>query len=166
MTLRVGNAIGGAAAYRRGFHPTSVAGTFGAAVSAGLLLGLDEDRLTNAMGIAGTMAAGSLEYVSDGTWTKRLNAGWAAHSGVIAAQLAAAGFTGPASVLEGPNGALHAFTDEPSPDRLLADLGHELDHDRCRQALRNCRYNHGVIDARWPSGPCSACSDLSPGSLA
>lgn len=148
VTLRVGNALGGAATYRRGFHPTSVAGTFGAAMSAGLLLGLDENGLTNAMGIAGTMAAGSLEFLSDGSWTKRLNAGWAAHSGVVAAQLAAAGFTGPATVFEGPYGTLRAYTDAPVHDRLLADLGDPvLLMTVAVKPYACCRYNHGLIDA-------------------
>jgi 2-methylcitrate dehydratase PrpD len=113
-----------------------------------MLLGLDRDRLTYALGIAGTMAAGSLEYVSDGSWTKRLNAGWAAHSGVVAAQLAAAGFTGPASVFEGRLGALHSFTDSPSPDRLLDGLGDEpLLMTVAIKPYACCRYNHGLIDA-------------------
>src|SRR5262249_23932652 len=62
VTIRVGNALNPASAYRRGFHPTGVAGAFGAAVTAGRLLGLDADGLTRAIGIAGTLAAGSLEY--------------------------------------------------------------------------------------------------------
>lgn len=148
ITIRVGNALGGAAAYRRGFHPTSVAGTFGAATSAALLLGLDEDGMTNALAIAGTMAAGSLEFVSDGSWTKRLNAGWAAHSGVIAAQMAAVGFTGPASALEGLHGTLRAYTDHPAPDRLLADLANPLlVMTVAVKPYACCRYNHGLIDA-------------------
>jgi 2-methylcitrate dehydratase PrpD len=147
VTMRVGNALNPASAYRRGFHPTGVAGVFGAAMAAGRLLGLDAPSLTRALGIAGTLASGSLEYLSDGSFTKRLNAGWAAHAGIVAAGLARAGFTGPASVFEGRLGVLHSYTDEPIPERLLADLG------RPRQIMRVsikpyacCRYNHGLID--------------------
>jgi 2-methylcitrate dehydratase PrpD len=147
VTIRVGNALNPASAYRRGFHPTGVAGAFGAAVAAGRLLGLDAAGLTHAIGIAGTLAAGSLEYLSDGAWTKRLNAGWAAHAGVVAAGLARGGFTGPATALEGPLGLLHAYSDAPNPERLLADLG--LVWQVTRVSIKPyacCRYNHGLID--------------------
>src|SRR5688500_17223804 len=73
VTMRIGNALGGANAYGRGFHPTGVAGAFGAAAAAARVLGLDADGVTRAMGIAGTMASGSLEYLADGSWTKRMN---------------------------------------------------------------------------------------------
>jgi 2-methylcitrate dehydratase PrpD len=147
ITMRVGNALNPASAYARGFHPTGVAGVFGATVAAGRLLNLDVDQLTHALGIAGTMAAGSLEYLADGAWTKRLNAGWAGHAGISAAQLAAAGFTGPSSVFEGRLGVLHAYSDDPRPDRLLADLGQPLQVMRVSiKPYACCRYNHGLID--------------------
>ena len=147
VTMRVGNALNAAAAYRRGFHPTGVAGVFGAAMAAGRLLDLDAQRLTQALGIAGTMAAGSLEYLADGAWTKRLNAGWAAHAGIVAARLAAAGFTGPATVFEGRFGLLHSHTSAPFSRKLLADLGRQL--QIMTVAIKPygcCRYNHGLID--------------------
>ena len=148
VTMRVGNALGGANAYGRGFHPTGVAGAFGAAAAASRVLGLDADGITRAMGIAGTMASGSLEYLADGSWTKRLNAGWAAHAGVVAAELAAEGFTGPASAIEGTHGALRSFTDDSNPVRLLADLGSPLQVMRVSiKPYGCCRYNHGLIDA-------------------
>jgi 2-methylcitrate dehydratase PrpD len=148
VTMRVGNALGGANAYGRGFHPTGVAGTFGAAAAAARVLGLGAEGITRAMGIAGTMASGSLEYLADGSWTKRLNAGWAAHAGVVAAELAAEGFTGPASAIEGRHGALRSFTDDANPERLLADLGSPLLVMRVSiKPYGCCRYNHGLIDA-------------------
>jgi 2-methylcitrate dehydratase PrpD len=147
VTMRVGNALNPASAYARGFHPTGVAGVFGATMAAGRLLGLDTEALTRALGIAGTMASGSLEYLADGAWTKRLNAGWAGHAGITAARLAQAGFTGPATVFEGRLGVLHAYTDEPLPDRLLADLGEPLQVLRVSiKPYACCRYNHGLID--------------------
>ncbi len=147
VTMRVGNALNPASAYARGFHPTGVAGAFGAAMAAGRLLELNEEQLTRAMGIAGTMASGSLEYLTDGAWTKRLNAGWAGHAGITAAQLALAGFTGPASVFEGRLGVLHAYTDQPFPRRLLDDLGDPLQVMRVSiKPYACCRYNHGLID--------------------
>ncbi len=147
VTMRVGNALNPASAYARGFHPTGVAGVFGATVAAGRLLGLKPETLTTAMGIAGTMASGSLEYLADGAWTKRLNPGWAGHAGITAAQLARAGFSGPTSVFEGRLGVLHAYSDAPFPERLLADLGQPLQVMRVSiKPYACCRYNHGLID--------------------
>src|SRR5256885_15583742 len=95
-------------------------------MAAGRLLGLNPETLTRAMGIAGTLASGSLEYLADGSWTKRLNPGWAGHAGITAAELARAGFSGPSSVFEGRLGVLHAYSDEPLPERLTEQLGEPL----------------------------------------
>jgi 2-methylcitrate dehydratase PrpD len=163
VTMRVGNALGAASAYSRGFHPTGVAGVFGAAVAAGKLRGLDADGLERAIGIAGTMASGSLEYLADGSWTKRLNPGWAAHAGIVAAGLAEAGFMGPATALDGEHGVLRGYTDAPDPERLTEGLdelaraggaaagagsGGELQLMRVSiKPYGCCRYSHGLIDA-------------------
>lgn len=147
VTMRIGNALNPASAYRRGFHPTGVAGAFGAAIAAGSLLQLGEREQVSALGIAGTMAAGSLEYLTDGAWTKRLNAGWAAHCGVVAARLAAEGFRGPSSVVEGPLGLLRGHTDEPCIQEATAGLGEG--YQVMKVSLKPyacCRYNHGLID--------------------
>ncbi|MEA2180057.1 MAG: hypothetical protein QOG77_3354 [Solirubrobacteraceae bacterium] len=147
VTMRAGAALNPASAYARGFHPTGVAGVFGAATAAGRLLELDTDRLVAALGIAGTMASGSLEYLSDGSWTKRLNPGWSAHAGVVAARLAAEGHSGPATVFDGPLGVLRAHSDAPDLERLTAGLGGPL--QILRVAIKPyacCRYSHGVID--------------------
>lgn len=147
VTMRVGDALNAASAYRRGFHPTGVAGVFGAAAAAGRLLGLDRSSLARALGIAGTMASGSLEYLSDGSWTKRLNPGWAAHAGIVAAHLAAEELTAPASVFEGRLGVLRAYTDEPRPELLTAGLGEGFAVMRVSiKPYACCRYNHALID--------------------
>lgn len=147
VTMRVGNALGPASAYQRGFHPTGVAGSFGAAVAAGRLLRLDPDGLTRAIGIAGTMASGSLEYLAEGSWTKRLNPAWAAHAGIVAAELAATGFTAPATALDGRFGLLRAYTDAPRPELLRADLGRPLQVLKVTiKPYACCRYTHGLID--------------------
>jgi 2-methylcitrate dehydratase PrpD len=147
VTMRVGNALNPASAYARGFHPTGVAGVFGAASAAAHLLELDVDQRARALGIAGTMASGSLEYLADGSWTKRLNAGWAGHAGITAAYLARGGFVGPVSVFEGRLGVLHAYSDAGLPERLLADLGEPLQVMRVSiKPYACCRYNHGLID--------------------
>ena len=146
-TMRVGNALGGAATYARGFHTTGVAGVFGAAVAAGRILGLDAGGLVRALGVAGTMASGSLEYLADGAWTKRLNAGWAAHSGIVAAGLAAAGFNGPATALDGRYGVLRGYTDDPRPMELTLRLGDPLMVMKVTiKPYACCRYTHPLID--------------------
>ncbi|HET8567374.1 MAG TPA: MmgE/PrpD family protein, partial [Candidatus Limnocylindria bacterium] len=147
VTMRVGNALDPASSYERGFHPTGVAGVFGAAVAAGRLLGLDQGALVRAIGIAGTMASGSMEYLADGAWTKRLNPAWAAHAGIVAAGLARTGFTGPAGALDGRLGVLRGYTDHPLPERLTDRLGDPLMVTRVSiKPYACCRYNHGLID--------------------
>src|SRR4029077_13945177 len=95
--------------HKAGFHPTSVFGTMAAAAAAGATLGLDARRTAHAFGIAGSMAGGVIEYLADGSWTKRLHAGWAAQSGIRAALLARASFVGPLSVFEGTHGLFNGF---------------------------------------------------------
>src|SRR5205814_446935 len=150
VTMRVGNALNPASAYARGFHPTGVAGIFGAATAASHLLQLSVDQRCLALGIAGTMASGSLEYLADGSWTKRLNAGWAAHAGVVAAQLAAGGFTGPASALDGRFGVLRGYTSDPEPWRLLAGLGEDFQIMRALMGRAEC-YRDPALDAGYPA---------------
>lgn len=122
VTTRVSDGIDPALLYARGYHPTSVCGVFGAAAAAGRLMRLRPDVLAHALGIAGSFSAGNLEFLSDGAMTKRLQAGKAAADGVLAAQLAAEGFTGPRMVLEGPYG-LWRYTERLRAPALTADLG-------------------------------------------
>jgi 2-methylcitrate dehydratase PrpD len=125
VMCRVGLAVPGAL-HARHFHPTAIASSFAAAAAAARLYTLPEDRLVHAFGICGSQAAGIIEYLTDGSWTKRLHPGWGAHAGVIAAQLARAGFTGPESVFEGTHGLYAAFAgghDAGRLDGLLESLG-------------------------------------------
>jgi 2-methylcitrate dehydratase PrpD len=98
------------AVHRAGFHPTAVFGAVAAAAGVGAALRLDSRQLANALGIAGSMASGIIEYLADGSWTKRMHPGWAAQSGLRAALLARAGFTGPRTVFEGVHGLFNGFT--------------------------------------------------------
>lgn len=112
--------------HRAGFHPTAVIGALGAAAAAGVTLGLDAQRLASALGIAGSMASGIIEYLAEGTWTKRLHAGWSARAGIHAARLAERGFLGPRTVLDGRHGFFHAFTEAgvaPDLDAISGQLG-------------------------------------------
>jgi 2-methylcitrate dehydratase PrpD len=113
------------AVHASGFHPTAVFGTMAAAAGAGRGLGLDPTQLASALGIAGSMAGGLIEYLADGSWTKRLHPGWAAQSGLRAALLARGGFLGPSTVFEGTHGLFNGFahTREGNYAALLDDFG-------------------------------------------
>src|SRR5262245_14554242 len=113
------------AVHKAGFHPTAVFGAMAAAAGVGAALRLDEQQLTDALGIAGSMASGIIEYLADGSWTKRMHPGWAAQSGLRAALLARAGFTGPGTVFEGTHGLFNAFahTREGNWGALLDGFG-------------------------------------------
>src|SRR5471030_2872724 len=108
-----------------GFHPTSVLGAMGAAAGIAAALRVDEKTFASAQGIAGSMASGIIEYLSEGASTNRMHPGWAAQSGLRAVELARAGFEGPRTVWEGPHGFLHGFanTTGGSWERLVGDFG-------------------------------------------
>jgi 2-methylcitrate dehydratase PrpD len=111
--------------HKAGFHPTAVFGAVAAAAAVAAALKLDRRRIVNALGIAGSMASGIIEYLAEGAWTKRMHAGWAAQSGVRAAMMARHGFVGPRTVLEGAHGLFHGFarTAKGNYDALVADFG-------------------------------------------
>lgn len=114
------------AQHRAGFHPTAVAGAMGAAAAVSVVLGLNRKQTTDALGIAGSMASGIIEYLTEGTWTKRLHPGWAAQSGIRAAHFARGGFKGPRTVFEGEHGFFYAFGTPSIPadvTRITKDLG-------------------------------------------
>ncbi len=111
----------------RGFHAPGTTGPFGSAVAVGRLLKFDAATMTNALGIAGSLSCGLLEFAKSGTgaMVKRMHLGRAAESGVLAASLAEAGFTGPQSVLEGPFGFLNVYCGENDVGALTRGLGEE-----------------------------------------
>ena len=114
------------AQHRAGFHPTAVAGAMGAAAGVAVTLGMTAREITDALGIAGSFASGIIEYLAEGTWTKRIHPGWAAQSGIRAALLARGGFRGPRTVFEGEHGFFFAFgVSSITPDftRLTEGLG-------------------------------------------
>jgi 2-methylcitrate dehydratase PrpD len=113
--------------HQAGFHPTAVLGAMGAAAGVAAALRLDENTFASAQGIAGSMASGLIEYLAEGTSTKRMHPGWAAQSGLRAVALARAGFEGPRTVWEGAHGFLHGFahTLEGRWDRLVEGFGKE-----------------------------------------
>jgi len=133
--------------YALGFHMTPTCGVFGAAITSAKLLGLTAERTLAAAGIAGSMAAGSMEFLAEGAWTKRIHPGLAAQNGIHAALLAAEGFSGPLHILEGRDGFLHGYSRNPLPERLTADLGKsfEILHTAVKPHSC-CRYMQGPID--------------------
>jgi len=147
VSVRVALSLDTSAPYDQGFHPTGTCGTMGAAVAAAKILKLDPNQMVNALGIAGSQAAGSMEFLADGSYTKRFNAGWAAQSGVMAALLARDGFTGPRTILEGKHGFLHAYAARSNQDRLLSDWAKPYHIMKTSIKPHSCcRYKQGAID--------------------
>ena len=112
-----------------GFHAPGLTGPFGSAVACGRLLGLDADRMIDAMGIAGSLSSGLLEFAKSGNggMVKRLHLGRAAEGGVLAASLALDGFAGPRTVLEGEYGFLNVYCSEADPGLLDKGLGEDFE---------------------------------------
>jgi 2-methylcitrate dehydratase PrpD len=146
----LGELLGPAELYRQGLHPTAVCGVFGAAAAAGRLAGLDAGALRSAFGIALSMSAGSMAYLSEGAWTKRFHSGAAAAGGILATELAAGGFTGPADAFGDPNGLMHIYGGIRPPARVDAVLAHAAGlpavHETSVKFHPCCRYMHGVMD--------------------
>src|SRR6201997_1085348 len=109
--------------HKAGFHPTAVFGAMAAAAGVAAALKLDRRAIVDALGIAGSMAAGIIEYLAEGAWTKRMHAGWAAQSGLRAALMAKHAFRGPRTVFEGAHGFFHGFahTTEGNYELLVGD---------------------------------------------
>ena len=113
--------------HKAGFHPTAIFGAMGAVAGVGAALRVNESVMTHALGLAGSMASGIIEYLADGSWTKRMHPGWAAPSGYRAVRLAQAGFVGPLTVFEGTHGLFHGFANTSHGDfeAMLAGYGED-----------------------------------------
>jgi len=111
--------------HKAGFHPTAVLGAMGAVAAAATALRFSKHQFVSALGIAGSMASGIIEYLAEGAWTKRMHPGWAAQSGIRAADLARAGFVGPRAVFEGTHGLFHGFARTTDGDwgKLVGGFG-------------------------------------------
>lgn len=137
--------------HARGFHPTGVVAALSSAMIAGKLAGLTADQMVAACGVAGSQASGILEAYADGTWSKTMHAGWAAHAGIIAAKMAAAGFTGPATIIEGRFGLLRSHVPADQPLNLAAiieGLGRTwIAPDACFKPYPCAHASHPFVDA-------------------
>ncbi|MGH8618316.1 MAG: MmgE/PrpD family protein [Burkholderiales bacterium] len=151
---RAGRALG-RAHYEAGWHITASAGVFGAAAACGRLLGLDETRMTWALGIAATQASGLIESL--GTMARGGHTGFAARNGLAAALLAQAGFTGPVAGIEGKFGFARIASAQPEIDEALRDLGQAWELPQVGyKPYPSGIVTHPVIDA---------CFDLREGGL-
>ena len=173
------------AVHKAGFHPTAVFGAMGAAAGVAAALRLDRRQTVDALGIAGSMASGIIEYLAEGAWTKRMHAGWAAQSGLRAALMARAGFSGPRTVFEGTHGLFHGFahTTDGNYDALLGDFGTRwvtetlafkpypcgtMTHPYidCARRLARARHQAGgrsrTSSATSARAPCTGCGSRSP----
>jgi 2-methylcitrate dehydratase PrpD len=135
------------AVHRAGFHPTAVFGAMAAAAGVGAALGLDRRALVDALGNAGSLASGIIEYLAEGAWTKRLHPGWAAQSGLRAALLGRAGFNGPRTVFEGVHGLFNAFAHTTKGD--FAALTGDFGETWVTQALAFKLYPCGTMTAPY-----------------
>ncbi|HZZ47935.1 MAG TPA: MmgE/PrpD family protein [Pseudonocardia sp.] len=148
VSSRVG--IGGAGGFHDvGFHPTAVAGAFGASVAAGKLAGLSAEGILSAQGIVGSMSAGLMEFLETGAWTKRLHPGWAAMCGLTAAGFAKVGWVGPPQVYEGRFGLYrtHLAGREVNPAAAATGLG--TTWELMRTAVKPypiCHFIHAFAD--------------------
>jgi 2-methylcitrate dehydratase PrpD len=148
VAARVGLAARGSI-HHRGWHTTSVAGVFGATVAAAKLLGCSEEQLVHAIGLAGSQAFGINEYQTNGSSSKILHTGWAAHAGIVAAYLARADMTGPLTVFEGAMGLLAVYgdPDKVAPAELAAELGERWETTRVSiKPYPCCHFLHAFID--------------------
>lgn len=158
VTIRLGEAFLGQS-YYQGFHPTGTCGVFGSAAGVGKLLGLDKEKMINALGLAGSQASGLLEWKAQGTWTKRLQAGHPAMCGVLSGLLAKNEFTAPTTIFEGEDGFIRAYSYKDIFDlsKITYKLGENWEmsdtsikvHACCRFSapLADCAvdlYNQGV----------------------
>lgn len=143
---RVGMAVG--PAHYRIWHNTATCGPFGSAYAAGDILGLDHAAMTHALGNAGTQSSGLWQFLETGAMSKHLHAGRAAEAGLLAADLAARGFSGPPQILEGEKGFFKATCADPKPERLLADPNAPWQLRLTSiKPWPSCRHTHPTIDA-------------------
>ncbi len=147
---RIGAAANGGF-HVRGHHPTGLVGAFGATLAAGKLAGLPARKMAHAQGIVLSMAAGSLEFLSDGAWTKRMHPGWAGVAGITATALANEGFQGPGAAYEGRYGLfnLHLGPDNDADLSICAaGLGQSWELEQVGfKPYPACHFNHSFADA-------------------
>jgi 2-methylcitrate dehydratase PrpD len=147
IACRLALALGPHSSHEMGFHPTGTCATFAASAIIGRLRGASAAEIVNAMGLNGSQAAGSMQYVVNGAWNKRTHPGIAVHSGFVATTLAQAGFVGAAEVFEGKQGFLQGYALRPRPEEATRTLG--TSYETLQNAIKPfalCRYTHQTLD--------------------
>jgi len=148
VTCRLAHELG-YEAYSQGMHNTSTAGIFGAVSAIAVLRNLPADTIEMAFGLAGSKAAGSMQYLDNGSWNKRLHPGFAVHDAFICVNLASAGVIGATRIFEGKMGFLHAYSPNQNKDlhRLTSNLGSSWEW--LKSSLKPypaCRMTHALIE--------------------
>ena len=147
VQIRLGLAGGSSAHYKKGFHPSATCGIFGAAAAAGYLMGLTKEQYISAFGIALSQSAGSMQFLTDGAWTKRSHVGQAAQNGLSCAIMAGEGFKGPSQAFEGQWGYLHSYASGGDVKKATNGLGEEFETLNLGvKPYPSCRYSHAAID--------------------
>ena len=147
IACRLAMALGPHSSHEMGFHPTGTCATFSSSAIIGRLRGSSPEVIVNAMGLNGSQAAGSMQYVVNGAWNKRAHTGLAGHAGFIAATLADSGFIGAAEVFEGKQGFLQGYALRPQPAQATRTLGKS--YETLEVAIKPfslCRYTHQTLD--------------------
>lgn len=147
VQIRLGLAGGSSAHYKKGFHPSATCGIFGAAAAAGYLIGLTKEQYISAFGIALSQSAGSMQFLTDGAWTKRSHVGQAAQNGLSCAIMAGEGFKGPSKAFEGQWGYLHSYASGGDVKKAMNGLGKKFETLNLGvKPYPSCRYSHAAID--------------------
>jgi 2-methylcitrate dehydratase PrpD len=134
--------------YEKGFHPTATCGVFGAAAAAGRILGLTAEQMQSAFGLCASQAAGSMQYIADGSWNKPYHVGLAAMNGLISATFAQNGFFGSPRGIEGDFGFLRAYAPNANAETAVAGLGDNWETlNIAVKPYPSCRYGHAAMDA-------------------
>lgn len=147
IACRLAMALGPHSSHEMGFHPTATCATFSGSAIVGTLRGSGAEAIVNAMGLNGSQAAGSMQYVANGAWNKRTHPGLATHAAFIAATLADAGFIGAAEVFEGDQGFLQGYALRPQAEEATRTLGSSYETlENAIKPFALCRYTHQTLD--------------------
>ncbi len=147
VACKLGMAVNPAEHYSHGFHGTGTCGVFGATAAAGIIADLNPSELLNAFGINISQVAGSMQFLENGSWNKRLHPGFAAHNAILAVNLAKSGFIGAAKPIEGKYGFLNSYTHNPDPEKAILGLGERYEVVFTGvKPYPCCRYIHPAVD--------------------
>lgn len=146
VACRLGNALG-LGGYPRGFHNTGTVGLYGSIAAVCKLRQCSQQVVEDAFGLAVSKAAGSMQFLENGAWNKRLHPGFAAHDALLCVTLASAGVIGATKPIEGKYGLLHSYSENADGSRLLDRLGRDwIFLETACKPFPACRMTHGQIE--------------------